>query len=79
MGKITVSPTNASKPAPKWFRKLKRVSALLTDASIVMLLALGYSDNSLIMLFCRVGLSAVMNSLEVVLANGEEYVSIDGE
>jgi hypothetical protein len=77
--KITASIKNMNKPAPKWFRKLKRVTSLLSDSAIVILLALGYSDSSLIMLFCRVGISAVMNSLEVILANGEEYVKTESE
>jgi hypothetical protein len=46
---------------------------MLSDTAIVMLLAMGYTENSLIMLWLRVGLSGVLNTLEVVLANGEEY------
>lgn len=73
MAEITASLDNANKPAPKWFRKLKRALTMLSDTAIVMLLAMGYTENSLIMLWLRVGLSGILNTLEVVLANGEEY------
>lgn len=73
MADITISTNNANKPAPKWFRKTKKALTLLADTACVMLLALGYQENSLVMLWCRVGLSGVLQSLEVLLANGEEY------
>lgn len=73
MGQITASINNANKPAPKWFRKTKRALTMLSDSAIVMLLARGYTENSVVMLWIRVGLSGVLNTLEVVLANGEEY------
>ncbi len=56
-----------NKPAPKWFRKLKRAATLLSDTAVVMLLALGYADDSLIMLILRVGISGVLQTLEAVL------------
>ncbi len=73
MAEISVAVSNANKPAPRWFRKLKRALTMLSDSAIVMLLAMGYTDNSIVMLWLRVGLSGILNTLEVVLANGEEY------
>lgn len=69
----TVSFNNASKPAPRWFRKMKKAVTLLADTACVMLLAMGHAENSLIMLWCRVGISGLLQSLEVILANDEVY------
>jgi len=73
----TLSTENSNKPAPKWFRKLKKALTLLSDTAIVMLLAMGFAENSLLMLCLRVGLSGVLQSLEVLLANGEEYTKTE--
>jgi hypothetical protein len=77
MPHLTASITNVNKPAPRWFRKTKKALTMLADTACVMLLAMGHQENSLIMLWCRVGLSGVLQSLEALLANGEEYVAVD--
>jgi hypothetical protein len=76
MPQVSVSVGNAHRPAPRWFRKMKKALTLLADTACVMLLAMGHAENSLIMLWCRVGLSGVLQSLEVMLANGEEYAPV---
>lgn len=58
-----------NKNTPVWFRKLRKAITLLSDASIVILLGIGYSEDSLILLVIRVGISAVMSSIEVFLTN----------
>jgi hypothetical protein len=73
MANTTIDLNNSNKPAPRWFRKLKKALTLLSDTAIVMLLAQGYTENSLTMLWLRVGLSGILQTLEIVLANGEEY------
>ena len=75
MAAVTISPNNVNKPAPRWFRKLKRATTILSDTAVVMLLSMGYADNSLIILWCRVGLSGILTALEAILANGEDYTS----
>jgi hypothetical protein len=77
MAKISVALRNVSKPAPLWFRKLKKVSSLLSNAAIVILLSMGYADSSTIMLVLRVGQSVLMDSLETILADGEENLTND--
>lgn len=62
----------SSKRAPKWFRKLKRASTILADGAVVMMLAMGYTENSLIILWCRVGLSTGLQALEAVLVESDE-------
>lgn len=58
-----------NKNTPVWFRKLKKAVTLLSDASIVLLLGVGYSEDSLIMLVIRVGISAIMNTIEIFLSD----------
>lgn len=69
--------SNTSKPAPRWFRKLKTSLTILSDTAVVMLLSMGHQENSFIMLWCRVGLSGVLTALEALLANGEVYAVND--
>lgn len=75
MAQITISPNNVNKPAPRWFRKLKRATTILSDTAVVMLLSMGYGDNSLVILWCRVGLSGILTAFEAILANGEDYTT----
>ncbi len=78
MTTTTVSLSNSSKPAPKWFRKLKKAISVLTLAANVMVQSWGLPDPFLvakIQLWCTVGIGAVLESLETILANGEDYVS----
>lgn len=77
MAETSVSIKNLNKPAPKWFRKLKRAVSLLSDTAVVMLLSMGQAENSLVILWCRVGISGIMNALEIILANGEEYTQTE--
>ena len=66
---MSVSIKNINKPSPLWFRKLKRVTSLLSDATVVCLLSLGYADSSLPILVCRVGISALMNTIDVLISD----------
>ena len=63
--------TRVSSPAPKWFRKTKRALTLLSDTAIVILLSMGYAENSLILLYLRVGLSGVLQAVEAILVDPE--------
>lgn len=68
MTKAKIS-TILNKNTPVWFRKLKKGVTMLSDASIVILLGVGYSEDSLLMLVIRVGISAIMNTIEIFLTN----------
>jgi len=70
---ITVSLKNVSSPAPRWFRKLKKAVTILADTSTIILLSIGYSEESLLILILRVGLSGIFEATESILANGEIY------
>jgi hypothetical protein len=56
---------------PTWFSKTKNAVSILSDTAVVMLLALGYAENSMEILICRVGISGVMNALNVFLKDEE--------
>lgn len=75
---VTVSTKNKTKPAPKWFRRLKKAIGVLTLAGNGMVASYGFTDELLVLriqLWCTIGIGAILESLEVLLANGEEYTN----
>ena len=54
---------------PTWFRKLKKGITLLSDAAIIIMLGVGFAEDSLAMLVIRVGISAIMNTIEIFLSD----------
>tara|TARA_R110000868_G_scaffold234980_1_gene488677 strand:+ start:633 stop:851 length:219 start_codon:yes stop_codon:yes gene_type:complete len=58
-----------NKNTPIWFRKIKKGVTLLSDATIIIMLGVGYSEDSLILLVIRVGISAIMNTVEIFLTD----------
>jgi hypothetical protein len=75
----TLSTKNSNKPAPKWFRKMKKAIGVLTLAANAMVQAWGLPDPLLvakIQLWCSLGIGAVLEALEIILANGEEYAPV---
>lgn len=79
MSQTTLKLANSSKPAPRWFRKTKKALTILADTAVIILLAMGFKENSLLMLMCRVGLSGLLTALETLLANGEDYTEATAE
>ena len=80
MGKTTLNLNNANKPAPKWFRKVKKATMILTVAANVMIGSWGLKDPLLVarlQLWCTVGIIAILEAFEAVLANGEEYKPVE--
>ena len=80
MGKTTFNINNASKPAPRWFRKLKKFCLTLTVGANVMIGSWGLKDPLLVarlQLWCTVGIIAILEAFEAVLANGEEYKPVE--
>lgn len=65
---MTISRKNFDRPAPRWFRKTKKSITILSDSAVVMLLAMGYGENSMAMLIARVAVSGVLNSIEAFIA-----------
>ncbi len=78
MANTTIGLGNLHKPAPKWFRKLKKAVGILTIAANTMVASWTTGDEMLktkIQLWCTVGIGAILEALEAMLANGDDYVS----
>ena len=71
---LKLSTKNIKSPAPKWFRRLKKSITLLADTAAVILLAMGFTENTLIMLLVRVGVSGILESAEALLADDPIYI-----
>ena len=66
-----VSITNVGLPAPKWFKRLSKAVSILSNTAVVIMLALGYAEDSLIMLIARVGISGFMSFIEALLTDSD--------
>lgn len=57
---------------PSWFRKIKKAVGIISDATIVILLGMGYAEDSLILLVIRVGVSSILNTIEIFLSEAPD-------
>lgn len=76
----TLSLKNVSRPAPKWFRKTKRAIMILVVAANTMIGSWGLKDPLLVarlQMWCTIGMIALMEALEIFLANGDEYIETE--
>lgn len=74
----SISRKNINQPAPRWFRRVKKAISILTVAANVMVAQYPTGDEMFkmrVQLWCTVGIGAIMESLEALLANGEIYVN----
>lgn len=55
----------------KTWIKVRKIITFLSDATVVILLSIGMSENSLILLIMRIGISAVLESLNVWFSPSE--------
>lgn len=65
----TLHRKNVKLPAPKWFKLTKDISGVLLDATMAILLVLGHTNESTLMLLIRIAQSNVMKILDVFLAD----------
>lgn len=83
MAATTFKADNASRPAPKWWRKLEDgLLMILIPATVAVLLGWGFKDEALltkITLLINVGLVALIKFIGKMLANGEDYVSTENK
>lgn len=77
MATTTLSTDNSGKPAPRWFRKFRKIFTNTENAVIIILLAKGFAADSFLMLCIKTGTSALLENLSTLLANGEEYVKTE--
>lgn len=77
MATISKLKENLSKPAPKWFKKLKKAILILVVAANLMIASWGITDQLLttrLQLWFTVGVGAILEALEAILADEEDYV-----
>lgn len=77
MANQTFSVNNASKPAPKWWRKLENgLLLILIPAAVAIIQGFHFDDElfaARLMLYINIGLVAIIKFIGVMLANGEDY------
>ena len=66
---MKLSVKNINKPAPLWYRKLRKIVSLASNTAVVILLGMGYSDNSFWILVCRIGISGLMDTIDIFLSD----------
>lgn len=77
---MPLSINNIHKPAPRWFRRTKKATAILVVAANAMVASWGLENSVLvtrIQLWCTIGIMAIMEALEALLSNGEQYIEPD--
>lgn len=81
MGKTNISLTNVNKPAPKWYRKAKRVIGLLSGPTVMAVFQVfeltdkQMANVGIIIAF----LPTLLEVFSAVLANGEQYAIVPDE
>jgi hypothetical protein len=75
MGNTSMDIKNSGKPAPRWFRKFKKIWINTETAAIIILMAMGYAGEGLLILGLKTGTSWLLENLETILANGDDYTS----
>lgn len=77
---MALSIDNIHKPAPRWFRRTKKAVLILLGAANGMIASWNIQDELLksrIQLWCTMGVVAILEALEALLSNGEEYTKPD--
>lgn len=81
MGKTNLSLTNVNKPAPKWYRKSKRVIGLLSGPTVMAVFQVfeltdkQMANVGIIIAF----LPTLLEIFSALLANGEHYAIVPDE
>lgn len=76
----TVSMKNVGHPAPKWFRKLKKATLIITMAANAMIASWGFPDALLtarLQLWCTIGIGSLLEAIEAVLRDVDEVAEIE--
>ena len=79
MGKTNISLTNVNKPAPKWYRKSKRVIGLLSGPTVLAVFQIfKLNDHQMASVATVIAfLPTLLEVFSAILANGEQYAAID--
>lgn len=79
MAQANVSWSNIDKPAPRWYRKAKRVIGLLSGPTVMAVFQIfSLTDKQMANVATIIAfLPTVLEVFNAVLANGEEYKKAD--
>lgn len=74
MAQTKIGWKQVNRPAPVWFRKGKKIFSNLENLAIGILLLMGYTQDSFIILVIKLVTSSILENLETILGNGQYYV-----
>jgi hypothetical protein len=79
MAKTSIGLTNVNSPAPKWYRKSKRVIGLLSGPTVLAVFQIfKLTDHQMASVATVIAfLPTLLEVFSAVLANGEQYATID--
>ncbi len=76
---ITKLIQNANKPAPRWYRKFKKIFSNIENFVLTLLMIQGTAADAPILLVIKLCTSFILNNLDTLMANGEDYIRVDNE
>ena len=81
MGKTNISLTNVNTPAPKWYRKSKRVIGLLSGPTVIAVFQIfKLNDHQMASVATIIAfLPTLLEVFSAILANGENYAIVPDE
>jgi len=79
MAKTSIGLTNVNSPAPKWYRKSKRIIGLLSGPTVLAVFQIfKLTDHQMASVATVIAfLPTLLEVFSAVLANGEQYAAID--
>jgi hypothetical protein len=79
MAKTSIGLTNVNSPAPKWYRKSKRIIGLLSGPTVLAVFQIfKLNDHQMASVATVIAfLPTLLEVFSAVLANGEQYAAID--
>jgi hypothetical protein len=79
MAKTSIGLTNVNSPAPKWYRKSKRVIGLLSGPTVLAVFQIfKLTDHQMASVATVIAfLPTLLEVFSAILANGEQYAAID--
>jgi hypothetical protein len=79
MAKTSIGLTNVNSPAPKWYRKSKRIIGLLSGPTVLAVFQIfKLTDHQMASVATVIAfLPTLLEVFSAVLANGEQYATIN--
>ena len=59
-------------PNKQKFQKISKAVSIISNTLVIILLGLGFEENSLILLIARVGISGLMSAIEVFYSEDKQ-------